>query len=780
MKRKLKIAVRSLIEQVLRSGDLELEFTGSSRSVEAIRAHQKIQNSRPENYTPEVPVNYQIESDQFILEIGGRIDGVYAGADRVIIDEIKTSTRDLDYFEKEENPWHWGQVKTYAYIYAIEHGMDEIDIQLTYFQLDTGEMRELNRSVTTGELEKFFNKIVACYLEWAENIANWCRLRDESILNLEFPFAGFRQGQRKMAVDVFRAIKNKEQVIVQAATGIGKTMAAIFPAVKAIPEELNSKIFYLTARTTAQAAAEKAFDELRHKGLRIKSLTLTAKDKICPFPENTCNVEECKFARGYYDRVDEARTRIFNQDAFTRIVIEQTAEAFMVCPFEFSLELALWADCIICDYNYAFDPRVYLRRFFLEEIGEYTFLIDEAHNLVDRSREMFSAEIRKQPFLDIRRALKHELPQVYKSMGKINSWLVKEKIKCANSETLQSEKEPPNDLFPLLKSFLKITERWLTLNIKTPFREGLLELYFNVTGFMRVGEQYDETYATCFEQIKKDFRLKLFCIDPAGQMKEALGRCNTAVFFSATLTPADYFKHILGCRPSGKKLSIPTPFPDKNLGVLIADRVSTLYRHREKTKPQVSLVIISFVTQKKGNYLLFFPSYKYMMMIHTLFEANSPETETIVQTPGMTESEREAFLKRFAKENPETLAGFAVMGGIFGEGIDLVGDRLSGVAIVGVGLPGISIERELVREYFKENNGAGFEYAYLYPGINRVLQAAGRVIRSENDRGVILLIDQRFSTFRYKSLFPEKWRPIMIKNEAYLGKELKKFWDKIS
>ena len=768
--------MRTLIEHVFRSGDLELQFQGSVRPLEAIRAHQQIQNSRPESYLPEAPVTYQIETDHFLLEINGRIDGVFSKPDTVVIEEIKTTTRPLTYFERHENAVHWGQLKSYAFMYAMEHALKEIETQLTYYQMDTGETLEFHRRFTITQLKDFFQEVVTRYLEWTRTVIAWGRLRDESIRDLKFPFFEFRPGQRKMAVAVYRAIKNNDQFIVQAATGIGKTMAAVFPAAKTIGEGINPKIFYLTARTTGQAAAEKALDVLRDDGLRMKSITLTAKDKICPNPDSACTGDECEFARGYYDRIHDALREMFNQDAFTRNTVDRIAREFVVCPFEFSLELSLWADCIICDYNYAFDPRVFLRRFFLEEHGEYTFLIDEAHNLVDRSREMFSAEIEKQKFLEVRRSVKKELPQIYKRLGKINSWMLKARKKCEVSGNLFSEKEPPVDLFPLLRDFLKTAERWLSLNLKTPFRDGLLELYFSVSGFLRVSEQYNESYATCYEAVEKDLRVKLFCIDPSLQLADALRRCRAAVFFSATMTPATYFKKILGCEETAGELILPSPFPKENLGLFISDRVSTLYRHRNKTKPEVSQMLLSFIKQKKGNYFLFFPSYEYMMMVHAVFETDSQETETIVQTPGMTEFEREAFLGRFQVANPETLVGFAVMGGIFGEGIDLVGDRLSGVAIVGVGLPKICLERELIRAYFTENSRSGFEYAYLYPGINRVLQAAGRVLRSENDRGAVLLIDQRFSTIRYKSLFPRQWHPVMVKNGGQFANVLKKFW----
>jgi DNA excision repair protein ERCC-2 len=417
-----------------------------------------------------------------------------------------------------------------------------------------------------------------------------------------------------------------------------------------------------------------------------------------------------------------------------------------------------------------------LRRFFQEENGDYIFLIDEAHNLVDRSREMFSAEIFKQPVLDIRRQLKDNLPHIYKSLGRINAWLVKARKKCAESRNPLAEKDPPEDLIPLLKGFLFITERWLAQNIKTAFRESLLDLYFAVSGFIRVADQYDECYTTCYEKMGKDLKLKLFCIDPSIHLEKVMNRCQVAILFSATMTPMDYFKQILGCDQSAHHLILHSPFPGENLGLYISDQISTYFRHRDQTADQVAQVIATLIEQKKGNYLLYFPSYVYMRKIYQSYTARCPQTETILQKPGMAESERDMFLRRFSQNNPQTLVGFAVMGGIFGEGIDLVGKRLMGAVVVGVGLPGISLERELIKEYFTNALGAGFEYAYLYPGINRVLQAAGRVIRTEKDRGVVLLIDQRYGRYQYKSLLREEWDPVRVRDPQQLADGLQKFW----
>jgi len=777
LKQLLQVAVRTLVEHVLRSGDLEHVFLGANRAVEGIRAHQQIQRSRPDTYTPEVAVSHQVETDRFVLVVGGRIDGVYRDPDGVVIDEIKSTHRDPD--DIEEDPIHWGQAKCYAYLYARSHQLKAIHVQLTYFRLDTGAIREFRKSFSIAEIEDFFDDLVSRYLDWAGTVTDWYGIRNVSLRGLDFPFGAYRPGQREMAVDIYRTIRQGEQLLVRAATGIGKTMAAIYPSVKALSEELASKVFYLTARTTGKTVAEKALEELRRKGARIKSLTITAKEKICFDADNACTAEECDYAEGYFDRINDALKEIFQCDALDRETIIRVAAKHRVCPFEFSLELALWADCIVCDYNYAFDPRVFLRRFFMEENNGYVFLIDEAHNLVDRAREMFSAELSKQPFLDLRRRIKSELPDLYRTMGRINAYMVKHRKRCEAAGSALAEKDPPDALFPLLRRFLRLAELWLALNIKAPFREDLLDLYFTVSGFIKISELYDDNYATCTETAGKDLKIKLFCIDPSGSLKNALTRCRAAVFFSATLSPMQYFKSIFGCESTARERVIPSPFPPENLCVLVSHRISTRYRHRSATADAVAFALIRFVEQKEGNYLLFFPSYEYMKMLYTEFAACAgeyPGIEAQMQTPDMTEDDRDRFLARFCEERTRSLVGFVVMGGIFGEGIDLVGEHLSGAAIVGVGLPGISLERDLIRDYFDHHLHAGFEYAYLFPGMIRVLQAAGRVIRTETDRGVILLIGQRFATPQYRNLFPMEWQPCPAPAEDDIGRLLKDFW----
>lgn len=781
MKETLQIAVRTLVAHVLSRGDLSYGFQTTARNVDAIRAHQKIQKSRPEGYQPEVSVSHETETDHLILRVSGRIDGVFTPLEtessRLYIEEIKTTTGDLERRGTEENPLHWGQAKVYGWMVAKELGLPDIDIHLTYYQLDSGAQLTVKRTFPAADLEAFFTDLVQRYLAWAETVADFQRLRNTSIQALDFPFPDYRPGQRNLAVNVYNAIRHGHQLLVQAPTGIGKTMATLFPAVKGIGQGVVAKVFYLTARTTARSVAEAALKTLAGSGLRIKGLTLTAKDKLCFEPDAACNGEECPFARGFYDRIRDAVDELFSsRDLLDRSAIEAAARKHRVCPFELSLTLSRWVDVIVCDYNYAFDPRVYLRHFFLEEPDRYVFLIDEAHNLVDRAREMFSADITKKPFLELRRSVKTDLPGLYRTLGRINTCLVTLRKRCEAARDDLSDPAPPEDLLPFLKDFIYKAENWLARNEPTPFREQLLELYFAVGGFVKISDQFDDSYVTCLEKSGADLRVKLFCMNPADHLASALTRCTAAVFFSATLAPADYFRHLLGCNDTAGVMALPSPFPEENLCLLTANRISTRYRHREKSLPAVTDAILAVIDSRPGNYLLFFPSYAYLEQFREELTPRLPDTRVLVQIQGMDERDRDRFLEEFSRPDTGTLVGLVVMGGIFGEGIDLVGERLSGAVVVGVGLPGICLENDLIRNYFARTCGRGFEYAYMYPGLNRVLQAAGRVIRSETDRGVILLIDERFDTARYRSLLPTHWRPRQMKTPDMIRSAVKCFW----
>jgi DNA excision repair protein ERCC-2 len=509
---------------------------------------------------------------------------------------------------------------------------------------------------------------------------------------------------------------------------------------------------------------------------------LTAKDKICLNPEAACDPEECPYAKGYYDRVRGAIEDVFHQDGWTRALVEEYARRHRVCPFEFQLDLSLLADGIICDYNYVFDPRVYLRRFFAEEEGEggsYAFVIDEAHNLVDRAREMFSAVLSKRPVLAVKQKLSLQgsrktahpaLHALYQALRDLNQRLIEERKRCAEEGTQEGKgtaflvrEDAPEELYPVVRRFLVSAEAALAspaVKLPASCEDELLDLYFAAHSFLRTAEYYDGDYRTYCEQDGNEISVKLFCVNPARLLQQALARGRSAVFVSATLTPLDYFRTVLGGDASSASVRLPSPFPQENLRVLLNANIATTYQKRALSYDGIAEQVAELVRAKVGNYLVYFPSYRYLREVHARFCDRNPQATVLAQNEHMSDRDREEFLDAFSRFGERTLVGFAVLGGVFGEGIDLTGERLSGVVIVGVGLPQICAEREIIREYFNGENGRGFEYAYMYPGMNKVLQAAGRVIRSETDRGVILLIDERFQRYAYRELFPPEWRPL--------------------
>ena len=775
----IKVSVRNLVEFVLMHGDLQPSSIGASRAQEAIKAHQTIQKTSGVAYVPEVTLSYLYLQEDLSLEIKGRADGVIKKESGECIDEIKTTSLDLSFIDETFSDLHWAQAQCYAFMYAVQEGLETMETQLTYFQLDTAQIKRFSKRFSLAELSEFFIRLVERYLTWARQLQEWSVMRDASIRTMQFPFSTYRPGQRELAIAVYKTIKESQKLFAQAPTGIGKTMGTLFPALKAMAEGFTVQIFYLTAKTITRTVAEKAINKLQNEGLAIKRLTLTAKRKVCFLPEAACLPEECSFAKGYYDRVRSAATDMFAEEAWTRQVIEEYAQKHSICPFEFSLEMANWADVVICDYNYVFDPRVFLRRFFLDG-GEYTFLVDEAHNLVERAREMFSAGLGKESWLKLKRMTKDEAPRLTKSLTKVNTALVKEKKRCteASGSGESVEKESPTKLIQALRHFVKEAEQFLKTNDQLfVWREQLIEQYFQALGFIRTADSYDERYVTYMQQVRDDFRMKLFCLDPSARLKEALGRGRAAVMFSATLSPMEYYMNVLGGEETSYKLKLASPFPAENLCVLINDRISTKYRQRAATYDLVAEAIASTVEYKEGNYLVYFPSYDYMNEVYLRFSEQHQQVRVICQTSGMAEEEREEFLATFATNPDQTLVGFALMGGIFGEGIDLIGDRLSGAIVVGVGLPQIGMEREIIRSYYETTARQGYEFAYLYPGFNKVLQAVGRVIRTEVDRGIVLLIDERFSQTSYKKLFPEEWKKIRYgANTDGMRKMIESFW----
>lgn len=776
-KQKIKISIRNLVEFILRKGNIDSGFFSGNRALEGTRIHKKVQKAEGEDYTAEYLIKHSIEYDDFTLVVEGRADGILKTDDYVLIDEIKSTAAPLEIIDEDFNPLHWAQAKCYAYIYAKDNEITSLDVRLTYYQIDTDEIKYIKKTFSFEELEAFFKDLIDKYYIWAKMSSDWTILRTESVKSIGFPFSQYRKGQRNLAVASYNTIINKKKLFAQAPTGIGKTISTLFPAVKALGEGHTSKIFYLTAKTITRSVAEESISLMNKTGLRIKAVTITAKEKLCFKDEAICTPDTCEYAKGHYDRINAAiYDALKNEDNLSRESIEAYAKKHVVCPFEFTLDLTLFADIIICDYNYVFDPRVYLKRFFQEKNNDYVFLVDEAHNLVDRSREMFSATLSKSRFFELNKLFKGKKLKINKILNKINKAFIEYK-KLAEERNSYITKEIDKAFPLLLQQFIAEGEEYLIKNRGTKEYDEILPIYFEASTFIKIWEIYDEKFTTYIEKTYDDVIIKLFCLDPSKLLKECFKRGKASILFSATLLPMDYFKYILGGDEDDYTIYLSSPFPTENRQIMIADRVSTKYKDRENSYTDIADYINIVTNSKTGNYMAFFPSYQYMNAVYDNFIDNYPEVDVHVQANSMTEEEREEFLQLFVEAPQKTVIGFCVLGGIFSEGIDLKYDRLIGSIVIGVGLPQICLERDIIKSHFDNESNLGFEYAYVFPGMNKVLQAAGRVIRSEKDTGIILLIDERFTFARHQALFPKEWFPFERVDKKSLKIKTKRFWE---
>lgn len=781
----IKLSVRQMVEFALKSGSLDDSYTSVNRAVLGTRAHQKLQKQRKQelgdNYISEFSVGLPVEKEGIAFLIEGRVDGIILSESSATIEEIKSTYCPLEHIGDDFNPLHWAQAKVYGYIYAIQNNLSSIAIQLTYYNLDNDGCKSIVTVFDIDDLRSFFEHMLNKLWDWFSFIQANIERRNQSIATLQFPFENYRKNQREFAVAVYKTILEGSSIFVQAPTGTGKTISTLFPAVKALGEGHISKIFYLTAKTITRQVAEDTIKLLIQRGLSAKSVVITAKDKICFEKESSCTAEFCSYAEGYFDRIDEACKNILTQeDVLNRDIIMGYARKHRVCPFEFSLDLSLWADVVICDYNYAFDPRAHLRRYFGEGTDnssndrQFALLVDEAHNLVDRSRTMYSAAVSKSAILEQKRYFKNINKHLYKTFTDINKYFIDYK-KTIESKALISQ-ELPKELCKLLRRLAGDYEELLSQN-SVKLNEQAMQLYFDVLFFLRISELFDEHYV-CITENYRDMTIKLYCIDASKLLQDKIQKAKSTVFFSATLLPMQYYVYMLGGNDSSYTMRMASAFPRENLGLCVVKGISTRYKDRERSIKQVAECINASVKHKKGNYLIYCSSYAYMQDILREFEEYN-DYDILVQNQDMSEENKEEFIQSFHEDRAKTMLGFAVMGGVFSEGIDLTGDKLSGAIIVGVGLPQLCLERDVIMDYFDKQKGVGFDYAYKYPGMNKVQQAAGRVIRTEKDKGIVVLIDDRFEQIGYKSLFPKEWEGYTVTgNTSKLNEFVALFWKK--
>jgi DNA excision repair protein ERCC-2 len=754
-------SVRELVAFVHRTGGLAGTgaFRASDRALEGGRAHRRVQGRRIGDYEAEVPVEWKAVRGMVDLTLSGRIDGLRATHSPPVVEEIKSVDR---FWDGNADPLHLAQLKIYAAILAGQRNWAEVELHLTYLNLETDTETVLPFRLTRTELEEFFEETISIWFDWLELEAHWISLRNTSLEKLEFPFEGFRGGQRELARSVYRAIRDRRHLFVEAPTGLGKTMATLFPAAKALPLLGEGKIFFLTAKTPGRIAAAEAGKHLRRAGAKLRCLTLTAKNRIC-FTENPngCDPRVCPYAIGYHDRIRPALRELLEQERLDRETVELIARKHMVCPFELSLDASSWCDIVIGDFNHAFDPSARLQRHFAEGGGRHVILVDEAHNLVDRSRDMHSGTLSPEN-LEVRPGAVRAkgAAKVRRALESARALLV-EAVRMPSSNYLPARDyhegsvflEIPKDLLSACRDAARALEGLLASLKPGTDLGGWIEPWFALNDWLRAAEAFDDTCRLITHPQEKS--ATVFCADPSSRLRGDLRALRCAVFFSATLSPMDYFRDLLGGDAGDDSAVFDSPFaPDQmRLRILAAD---ITYKNRATSLDAVANAVAGHVRSVPGNHLVFCPSMAYLDDLSAKLQALLPEEVLMNQTSGMPDAERSAFLDSFQPESRRT--ALAVLGGIFSEGIDLPGDRLVGVTVIGTGLPRLSLERDILLAHFEEKKGSGFDYAYRFPGMQRVLQAAGRLIRTETDKGSALLVDQRFLEPRHQILFPSWWR----------------------
>ena len=840
MSETIRISVRDLVEFVMRSGDLDERAAGVTEEamLEGARMHRKLQREEGPEYTAEVPLSicYPIrlpEEDETgngcaapegpaaeeqpaaqagtagkpascgeaAVLIEGRADGIFLGSDPEnpifgeawTVDEIKTTYRKLSCM-KEPEPVHLAQAKCYAYIYAVQNRLETVRVRMTYCSLVTQEVRRFTQEFTADEISRWFDALMEEYARWAGMEIRWKKVRDRSLSELVFPFT-YRPGQKELAVHVYHTICHGRKLFLEAPTGTGKTISVVFPALKAVGEGKADRLFYFTAKTVTGRVALETFSIMRERGLRLRSIQLTAKDRICPMEKRACNPDDCPRAKGHFDRVNEALyALVTEQEDVSRGVLEEYAEKYNVCPFELGLDVSLFADAVVGDYNYLFDPHARLKRFFAEGKAKnrYLFLVDEAHNLVERGREMYSASLSSGEIRAFRSSVREVYPALWRKLGK----LVAAFRPCREQLGGEDKAVFPEDIDAFADAAYKVMEEMQSILYEqrrsgqadhSPglpvAQESFLSVYFDLSHFLMIYEGMDEAYRIyAVQKGREDCEIRLFCADPSAKLAECLEKGEASILFSATFLPIRYYKRLLGGREEDYEVYARSSFDPGKLGLFIATDVTSRYRMRGAEQyGKIALCIHSAVSRRHGNYMVFFPSYSFMEAVLEQYTALYPEDEEnafAVQSPQMTESERQAFLDRFEQvSDDKSLLGFCVLGGIFSEGIDLRQDRLIGALVVGTGFPQVCVEREILKQYFDEKGESGFDYAYRFPGMNKVLQAAGRVIRTADDVGVVVLMDERFTTGAYRRMFPAEWSGSRLTDSSGIGDIVSRFWD---
>lgn len=755
----IRKGVKEVVGYVYQEGDLNLEYFQANRAQHGTNAHQIIQKKYLDEEC-EVYIESNLEHDGYDIILSGRIDLLLHRGEEVIIGEIKSTTRKLDLIKENDRPVHYAQAKVYAYLYLKSHPeLSSIIIRLIYCDLEGINQISFDQRYTLDELELFIHQTLKIYLQWYFILLQSMQLKLKTAKTLQFPFGEFRNYQREISGAVYQCIKQKKNLLMRAPTGIGKTMGTIFPSIKALTDS-EQKIFYLTAKTIGREVAEKAFDKCLASGWQAKITTITAKEKICFMDEVKCDPTYCPYAKGYFDRINEATKDLFEtEQLFNRSKIEEYGRKHQVCPFEFSLAMASISDAVIGDYNYMFDPRAFLRRFF-EEPSNHIALIDEAHNLYDRACSMYSMTLSKEPIQELKRLFKDRHKGLSKSLGNLNLKFIEYRHELEEEKVFDLFKDEIDQSFlNRVQNLLQVLEKYLYQYPDTEYKNQLMTLYFDLNHFLKLSDYFNDSFRVRYERFGIDLKVSLVCLNPSLYLSEKMDKIRATILFSATLHPLSYYQTVLLHDESCEKIFFPSPFKREHLDLYVQYGISTKYKQREKSLSPLIRMIYQLTTKQVGNYIVFFPSYQYLEMVYAAYqELVQDEQDLLLQKREMSESQRLVFLEQFNEHNKRTMVAFCVLGGIFSEGIDLIGNRLIGSIVVGVGLPQINSLTEQRRQYFEEYFQKGYLYAYVYPGFNKVMQAVGRVIRTEEDRGRVMLIDERYAEQTYLNLFPYEWQ----------------------
>ncbi len=793
----VNISVRELIAFVMRRGSLDRPVVSFARLRQGTALHKMVQSQAPEGYMPEVPLSLDIPLGDVTFRLSGRADGIIDIGNTAVLDEIKSTSRNLASVSPSDYPEYTAQAECYAYIYAALKGYSKMTVRITFVSTDTHECEYHDNVLTINELRGRVVGLLTEYMRFAKLESEGFEAFKSSAKKLKFPHRDYRMGQQDIILETFGAVRRGKRLVAQAPTGIGKTLSVCYGAVKAIGEGAGRRIFYLTPKSTVGAAPMAAFEMMREHGLKARIITLYAKEKCCFNKDNCgdCSSIVCPYSNGHFDRIRDALYELLTRFGdITKDAVDQISRKYCVCPYELMLDAALYCDIIICDCNYLFDPRVFLRRFFDEDCdpSQSIALVDEAHDLIDRAREMYSAELKLSEFSIFAPLIPESDFILYAPLKNIVAELSELRKKCTENQYFDGDdecgtllqNEPFSDLALVCRDFFSAATAWLRVNgdnaaeVSCGTRTlayAIREAAFSTKRFADATKRADSNFRHLAQRRGERVSASVICIDPSKLLDRCMTRVRSTVLFSATLAPMDYFCDLLGAK-NAARLQLPSPFDRDQLFTAIMNKVSLRYADRERTLEAVVEIIDAVVNARYGNYLVFLPSYEMLGKVARAYRLFDPSAEIRVQKSDMTETERLKFLSHF-NENSATV-GFAVLGGMFSESIDLAGDKLIGTVVVGTGLARLNLETNIIADYFQETREAGFEYAYLYPAMNKVLQAAGRVIRTEVDRGVCVLIDDRYATPQYSRLLCDHLKDIRLapSAEALMG-ALEEFWD---